>query len=147
MQLVPLDRDWNAIRDSYLQGKPALEIVKDYQVSLYALRIKAQQQGWRELQKVAQEFARNELSEEIRSNVLISVVKEAKLIRDYEIRSLESDEHERVSKNRERLVATAARLLGWDAEAEIAAARTSWSSQAATVIDVPMSVAPLPDKA
>ena len=124
--------DWKAIRESYLQGKPAEEITETFGVSMTALRTQITRQGWAEVRAQSRAFVRQELSDRIKNSLIISILRDSVTFERFQMPPPETTEHEIASRNRARLIESAAKLLGWSEEPQDALA----GAKQAKVLDV-----------
>lgn len=112
---VNVEPDWNAIRERYLQGDEINAIAADFGVTANAISCQAYRNKWKDAQLRLLSRDKVLLGEEIRGNVLLSVLKESRMLQrmDPSTNPVEADLW---SKVRDRLVSTSSRLLGWDAD-------------------------------
>lgn len=109
--------DWNAIRQRYLQGMPLPAISAEFSMPPHSIRARADREGWRFAKEQALIIARQEISEEIKGRLLGSVLNDSRRACWEECHHPpHSEEYDKYSRGRERLINSAARLCGWDTE-------------------------------
>lgn len=107
--------DWKTIQQRYFGDEGLDDIAKDYGITANSIAARAYREGWRDQQLLIEVQDQVSVSNEIRANILVSVLKESRMFMRM-APSRSAGEADTWSKVRERLVSTAARLLGWDAD-------------------------------
>jgi len=113
--IAPVEPDWNAIRERYLQGDSLADIALAHGTTDNAISVRAYQQKWKAQR--ASDILKDEkgLGAEIRGNLAVSCLEESRMFRDL-LPSISPDMLDLYSRARMRLYDTTAKLLRWDAD-------------------------------
>ena len=106
--------DWNLVRERYLQGNAIPTVAKEFGIPPHSVRCRASREGWHVARNQALIAARQQLSDECHSRLIATVMKDIAGWDNVEYPARDSDKYEMLTRGRERLVNTAARLFGWD---------------------------------
>ncbi len=112
---LPPTVDWNEVQRRYLQGDPICEIAEDCGTKAKLISDRAWRYGWKALHHKQLEENKQEVEREVKGSIMVSVLKEA---RAFSREDTPSDLALRdvASKVRLRLLETASKLFGWDAD-------------------------------
>ena len=112
MAIATAEPDWKAIQERYLAGEDHSAIAEDYGVTANAIRCRAHRHHWKDQLLKLIGKNRKEVGEEIKNCVLVSCLREARMLQrtDPQLETLDV-----TSRSRERLLDTTSRILEWDA--------------------------------
>jgi hypothetical protein len=113
--LQTTEPDWNAIQERYLQGDALTDIANDYGTTPNAIATRACRLKWKDQQLRLLRKDQTALSEEIKGNLLVSILRESRMFYAQEP-SIDAESADLWSKVRERLINSASKLLNWDAD-------------------------------
>src|SRR5215831_18040993 len=130
--------NWEPVKLEYFNWVPTIELAKQFGIQAQLISNKATQDNWVAQRQAGASSARAALSREIRSNLIANVLTDSRRFRRMgpdSIPDAASEAYDVFTRGRERLVATAARLLNWDAESR-AQPKSMLGADKASVIDV-----------
>lgn len=120
--ISPVEPDWKAIEERYLDGEEVKSIAADYGITPGSICSRAWRNHWRDRQFKMLEQNKKEVEREVKGCLTISLLKDA---RAFQRSDPPSDPAAwlTVIKARQVCLATAAQLFGWDDD-PLAAAKT-----------------------
>lgn len=118
--VMPVEPDWNSVQARYLEGDDLSAIAVDNNTTVAAISTRAWRYHWKELQFKLLEKNAREVEREVRGCITVSVLKEARAFQRDDIPPIGPD-RDTFNRCRLRLLETAGKLFGWDADPVAAA--------------------------
>lgn len=113
--LVAIEPDWNAVQERYLEGEELASIAQDHGTTAKAIAMRAWRYKWKDQQFRRLERDKKQIESEVRGCLTVSCLREARVFQR-EDPPADLQERDLWGKARLRLLDTASKLFGWDAD-------------------------------